>query len=177
MSTRQNYLLIFASLFFLSTSTGCSGLPRTTTFSLKEDLGYQLRAVNLILDKSPELETVTPEVIKRIEALFKKGLAENNIILQVESITSLKVNLKQYDDGDVAKRELTGFLLGISIGELAKIEAEVTVISGEEGKIIKKATVLVTSSRSGFNFLYGYGGAEKLEKPFTEEVINILEKP
>ncbi|MEK7114491.1 MAG: hypothetical protein AAB832_00280 [Patescibacteria group bacterium] len=166
------FFTLFASVVFLSS---CSGLPTKTTVHTKNALGFQLKSISLSLNRSAELEKIiTPEITERVESLFKKKLVENNIMISADSQISLKILFKKYEDGNVAARGISGAILGINVGEPAKIEAEVVIVLRSH-KEIARADVLVESSRSGWNFSYGYGGAKSIEDGFVEEVIKLLQ--
>jgi len=164
------FTLLSCIIFLVS----CSGLPTKTTVYTKNALDFQPKAISLSLDRPTELEkAITPETIARIESLFKEKLSEKNIALLADSQISLKIIFKKYEDGDVAGRGISGAILGVNIGEPAVIESEIVVVSKNHKEILK-VDISVQSSRSGWNFSYGYGGAENLEKGFVEEVIKIL---
>ncbi len=130
-------------------------------------------SLNLVINKSPGLEKIIgPEPIKRIESLFNEKLAEKNITLNANSQITLKILIEKYDDGNVLGRGITGAIFGINIGEPAKIEGQITI--SENQKKITKANISVESSRSGWNFSYGYSGAKGMEKGFVEEATKIL---
>ena len=152
----------------------CSGLPTTTHIYTKNSLNSPPRFIDLVLDKPAELETMRPEIIIRVKSLFEEKLAEKNIALDANSPISLKVSFKKYEDGDLGARVITGLILGITAGELAKIEAEVIILNKKEAKEIVRADVAVRSSRSGWNFSYGYSGAKGLEKEFIKKVIDLI---
>jgi len=167
---RKIVLLGLIWLIFLS---GCAGFPKTVSVEKKGSIDFSLKSVNLVVDRSPELEKIiTSEVIKRIESLFNEKLAEKNFTLSAGSQITLQIVLRKYEDGSVAVRTITGLILGVNIGELAKIEGQITVL--EKQREITKADILVQSSRSGWNFFYGYGGTKMLEEAFVEETIKIL---
>ena len=173
----KTYSLILFTLFScVAFLVSCSGLPTKTTVHT-EALNFQPKSISLSIDRPAELEkAMTPGTIARIESLFRKGLLKKNIALHADSQISLEIIFKKYEDGEVEKRQISGFLLGVSVGELAKIEAEIAVVSKNHKEILR-ADISVESSRSGFNFAYGYGGAENLEKGFVKEVIKILFRP
>jgi hypothetical protein len=139
-------------------------------------LDFQPESVSLSLERPAELEAMTAETISRIESLFMEKLLEKNIKVQDDSRVSLTIIFKKYEDGEVAKRRMSGLILGVNIGEPARIEGEIVVVS-KNYKEILRADISVESSKSGWNFSYGYGGAEKLEKGFVEEVIKTLFRP
>lgn len=161
-------IIIFS--FFLIFFIGCFGFPKRITIEKKRMIS-SIESINLIIESS-ELNEIKPEVLERFNIIFQEQLAKKNIKLNAHSNYSLKVVFKRYEDGNLLIRGVTGSILGINIGKLAKIEAQVQVL--ENQKEITKATVLVESSRSGWNFSHGYGGARNLEKAFVKEVIKIF---
>jgi len=173
----KNYSLKLFTLFFcVFFLVSCSGLPTKTTVYTKNTLDFQLKSISLSLDRPVELKkAITAETIARIESLFKKKLSKKNIAVQAGSPISLEIIFKKYEDGEVAKRRISGLMLGINVGEPAKIESDVVVLKNH--KEILRMAILVETSKSGFNFFYGYGGAENLEKGFVEEVIKTMFEP
>ncbi len=152
---------------------GCAGFPKTINVEKRSVINFPSKSINLVIDRSPELEKIiTPEVIKRVESLFGEKLAESNLALGANSQITLKVVFKKYEDGNISGRAMSGLFLGINVGELAKIEGQITI--SENQREVTKADILVESSRSGWNFSYGYGGAKMLEEAFVEETIKML---
>ena len=154
---------------------GCAGFPKAVNIEKKGAINSSSKSINLVIDRSPELEkiiTSESEIVKRIESLFNEKLAEKNFTLNAGSQTTLQIVLRKYEDGSMAVRTVTGLILGVNIGKLAKIEGQITVL--EKQREITKANILVESSRSGWNFSYGYGGAKMLEEVFVEETLKML---
>ncbi len=163
-------LLVISVLIFL---IGCAGFPKTVSVEKKGEINFPSKSINLMIDRPPELEKIiTPEVIERIRSLFNEKLAEKNLALNAGSQITLKTVFEKYEDGNIAGRAITGLILGVNIGEPAKIKGQITV--SENQREITKADILVKSSRSGWNFFYGYGGAKMLETAFVEEIIKML---
>jgi len=106
--------------------------------------------------------------------LSRKSWEKKNIIVNNGSSVWVKVFLKKYEDGNIAGRGISGAILGINLGESAKIEAKVIIL--ENQRKIAEADILVESSKSGWNFSYGYGGAKGLEEGFAKEVVQIFLK-
>ena len=161
------------SSFLLVFLVGCAGFPKTINVEKRSAINFSSKSINLVVDRTPGLEKIiTPEVIKRVELLFNEKFAEKNLALSAGSQITLKVVFEKYEDGSITGRTISGLILGVNIGEPAKIKGQITI--SENQKEITKADILVESSRSGWNFFYGYGGAEMLEKAFVEETTKLL---
>jgi len=160
-------LVIFMLIIVVS---GCSGLPMNTNIQSEGKISSQPDSVNLFIISN--VEKIATENIKRIELLIRESLKEKNITVNNNSIVAIEISFKQYDDGNIAGRGISGALLGINLGESAKIEVQIVI--SENKKIITKANILVESSKSGWNFSYGYGGAKGLEKGLVGEIIRVI---
>ncbi|MCX6812977.1 MAG: hypothetical protein NTV77_00575 [Candidatus Azambacteria bacterium] len=163
--------LVISVLFFLI--GGCAGFPKTVNVEKRGAINFPSSSVNLVVDRIPGLEKIiTPEVVKRVESLFKEKLAEKKLALEASSSVVIRVIFEKYEDGNISGRAVSGLILGINVGEPAKIKGHVTI--SESQKEVTKADVSVESSRSGWNFSYGYGGAKTLESAFVEETLKLL---
>ena len=171
MSTRRKIVLL--GLIGLILLGGCAGFPKTVSVEKNGAINFPSKSINLVIDRSSELEKIIVlEVIERVESLFNEKFAESNLTLDANSQIALKIVFKKYEDGNVSGRAISGLLLGVNVGEPAKIEGQVTI--SENQREVTKANILVESSRSGWNFSHGYGGAKMLEEAFVEETIKML---
>ncbi len=165
---KKNFIFFFLFsipfIFF-----GCAGLPKTIKMEIDKRMESRIESVNLTVSGPGLEQKFTPKKAIKFEELFKRQLTEKNIKMDINSQITLEVILKKYEDGEILKRAISGSLLGYNFGKQAEIAGQ--FILKKKDKVMKKGDVTVKSSKSGWNFSYGYGGVKMLEKAFIEVII------